>query len=627
MSPPKTDSTATSAWDPQAAQSVLTALWDLRRSLLQRQAELQPLLDATDPRHRSSAANLVHYLALRETDLRKLQDRLAWIGVSSLGRAETHVLANVDKVLGLLHRITGQAWTPLSGDEPAGYEQGGARLQHNAQALLGPPGARRSTRIMVTMPSEAAHDTALVRRLVDAGMDVARINCAHDGPEARAAIAQAVRQAATRAGRAVKVLMDLGGPKLRTGTLPPGPAVLRLRPQRDELGRVTAPAMLGLVPQGQALVLTGADTVLGAHPLWLAQVRRGDSIRLTDTRGARRTLTVLRKSKAGVLASCEHTAYLGTDTQLQLRRKGSPLLETAVGPIPCAPGVLGLQRGDTLHLLADGEGHEAQPANGRRKARPAAIACTLPQVFSQARRGQRVWFDDGRIGGVIRGCSARRLEITITEARDGGDRLAADKGINLPDTDLQLPALTAQDLQDLDSVARLADMVGLSFAQSADDLHALRGQLAARGADHLGVIVKIETQRGFAHLPQMLLAAMAWPAAGVMIARGDLAVECGWERLAEVQEEILWACEAAHLPVVWATQVLETLAKTGAPSRAEITDAAMGARAECVMLNKGPHIIQAMQTLDDILGRMHQHQSKKRPLLRALRSWRLALPA
>ena len=104
-----------------------------------------------------------------------------------------------------------------------------------------------------------------------------------------------------------------------------------------------------------------------------------------------------------------------------------------------------------------------------------------------------------------------------------------------------------------------------------------------------------------------------------MIARGDLAVECGCERLAEVQEEILWICEAAHVPVIWATQVLETLAKHGLPSRAEITDAAMGDRAECVMLNKGPHIVEAVRVLDDILSRMEAHQSKKRAMLRSLR--------
>ena len=108
------------------------------------------------------------------------------------------------------------------------------------------------------------------------------------------------------------------------------------------------------------------------------------------------------------------------------------------------------------------------------------------------------------------------------------------------------------------------------------------------------------------------------PTVGVMIARGDLAVECGYERLAELQEEILWLAEAAHLPVIWATQVLEGLSKSGKPSRAEITDAAMGVRAECVMLNKGPHIIEAIQSLNDILHRMQSHQQKKSSMLRRL---------
>ncbi len=104
-----------------------------------------------------------------------------------------------------------------------------------------------------------------------------------------------------------------------------------------------------------------------------------------------------------------------------------------------------------------------------------------------------------------------------------------------------------------------------------------------------------------------------------MIARGDMAVECGYERLAELQEEVLWACEAAHVPVVWATQVLESLAKKGRPSRSEITDAAQGARAECVMLNKGDYILEAVSALDDILRRMQSHQRKMRPMLRPLK--------
>jgi pyruvate kinase len=245
----------------------------------------------------------------------------------------------------------------------------------------------------------------------------------------------------------------------------------------------------------------------------------------------------------------------------------------------------------------------------------------LPEVLAQLREGERIWFDDGRIGGVIRRVASQRAEIEITEAGAQGEALAADKGINLPDSHIDLPALTDKDIEDLAVVVRHADMVGLSFVQSAADVQALQQRLDALCASRLGVVLKIETRRGFENLPELLFAAMNGGPAGVMIARGDLAVECGFERLAELQEEILWVCEAAHMPVVWATQVLENLAKTGRPSRAEITDAAMSVRADCVMLNKGPHILQAMHMLDDILRRMQDHQSKKRTLLRALKSW------
>jgi pyruvate kinase len=142
-------------------------------------------------------------------------------------------------------------------------------------------------------------------------------------------------------------------------------------------------------------------------------------------------------------------------------------------------------------------------------------------------------------------------------------------------------------------------------------IRAVQAQLARHGAERLGIVLKIETRLGFEQLPSLLLAAMRGPRVGVMIARGDLAVKLGWERLAEVQEENLWVCEAAHIPVIWATQVLEGLAKKGVPSRAEITDAAMGERAECVMLNKGPHLATAVRVLDGILQRMQAHQSKK----------------
>jgi pyruvate kinase len=211
------------------------------------------------------------------------------------------------------------------------------------------------------------------------------------------------------------------------------------------------------------------------------------------------------------------------------------------------------------------------------------------------------------------------LVVRIRHAAPGGAKLRADKGINLPDSRLRLPALTDEDRAAIPLVARHADLLGLSFVHRARDIAQARALLDANGGANVGLVLKIETPRAFRRLPELLLAAMALSGAwGVMIARGDLAVECGFERLAEVQEEILWLCEAAHTPTIWATQVLEGMAKTGLASRAEITDAAMGVRAECVMLNKGPSILDALGTLDDVLRRMGAHQHKKTALLRRL---------
>ena len=621
MSEPS-DTAAGTAWDPVTCQALIDDLSALRTALLAREAALAPTLAGIDPSYLPSARNLVHYLELRRVDLRPLQERLARLGISSLGRAESHVLANLGKALGILHRLAGLDWSGHGHDEPAGINSSKSLLERHTQALLGAPPPGRRVRIMVTLPTEAAGDYGLVKKLVAAGMDVARINCAHDGPVQWRAMTALVRRAAHAADRPVRILMDLGGPKLRTDSLPPGPTVLKLRPKRDDVGRVIEPARIGLRADASAPPIDGATAQAMADAGWLAGLRVRDVIRLTDARGARRKLVVERREPQGALLKCERTVYLVPKSELERPRRGQGPVACRPGGLPRRPGSLLLGRGDVLRLMRS-EDVAMAGARSRTRRRSQAIGCTLPAVFAQVRKGERVWFDDGRIGGVVRAAAADWMEVEITDAREGGEKLAEDKGINLPDSELKLPALTEQDLADLEVAASCADMVGLSFVQSTSDIDQLRSRLQQLGARDLGVVLKIETRRAFDNLPALLLAAMKDRAVGVMIARGDLAVECGYERLAEVQEEILWACEAAHMSVIWATQVLESLARTGRPSRSEITDAAMAERAECVMLNKGPFILDAMRTLDDILRRMQAHQSKKRPLLRALRAWQL----
>lgn len=619
-----TDAAPLPVWNQEVCASLISQLWGLRVAMLARESHMRSELDAVLPAHRDSARNLVHYLSLRAVDLRGIQEQLAWLGLSSLGRAESHVLASLDKVLGLLHQLTHQAWLDKSAEEPLGRTSSRALLEHNTLRLLGDVPKERSVRIMVTLPSNAATDVSVLRDLIAAGMDIARINCAHDGPEEWRAMASQVRKLAKKARRQVKVLMDLGGPKIRTGDIQPGPAVLKLKPGKDDFGHVFRPARLGLQAMGEREPLKDVDASIGVWEDWLRRLKVGSSIELTDARGAKRHLLVAQCSGQGVVAECLRTCYITPETVLHLAHpNGKKMHSSLVCHIEHQPGVLRLKVGDRLHLVREGLDHlvSSDEPDVDHLLASARVPCTLPQVFSQVKVGERIWFDDGRIGGVIREATSQSVEVEITHAREGGERLAADKGINLPDSQLDLPALTDKDIQDLETVAQEADMVGLSFVQRPEDVALLRSHLQRLKRDDMGLVLKIETLQGFENLPELMLAAMASASNGIMIARGDLAVECGFERMAEVQEEILCCAEAAHIPVIWATQVLESMAKTGLPSRAEISDAGLGVRAECVMLNKGPFINEAIRTLDDILRRMAGHQNKKRPLLRALRAW------
>jgi pyruvate kinase len=605
-------------WDPEVVAAAIDDLSALRADLVALPGRLDDSLRAVHPNHAAGATNLVHYVELRRHDVRALQDRLAWIGLSSLGRAESHVLANVDKVLGLLHCLAGRSWTALSGEEPAGFHTAAKLLEEHACALLGKGPEQRSVRIMVTLGSEAAVDYELVRGMFGSGMDCARINCAHDDASVWAAMVANIRRARDEFRRPCPILFDLAGPKLRTGPIEPGTAVIKWRPQRDEFGRVLAPARIRLRPGHESTPATG--WWLKVDAAWLAGLTPGDCIELTDARGAPRSLSVCELQGTDRWAECKQSAYVQPGTPLQLVGGSASARgrETAVQGVPAAENALRLHKGDMLVLTREGPGRPAKLDDQGRVLRPASIPCTLPEVLAQVHPGERIWFDDGRIGGVIRHVQHEEVHVQITVAREGGEKLAADKGINLPDSALELAALTAKDLEDLAFVAHHADLVGLSFVRRSSDVEQLREQLTRLDAGDLGIVLKIENRTAFEHLPDLLLAGMRSPRLGVMIARGDLAVEMGWERLAEVQEEILWLAEAAHVPVIWATQVLETLAKRGIPSRAEITDAAMGERAECVMLNKGPHILEAIEALDDILNRMQAHQHKKRAMLRQL---------
>jgi pyruvate kinase len=283
-----------------------------------------------------------------------------------------------------------------------------------------------------------------------------------------------------------------------------------------------------------------------------------------------------------------------------------------VGPVRPQPVELQLKAGERARLYRDPN----RLGSLATKDEPAGFSCSLPEALNDVKVGEHVFVDDGKIGMIVREMNEDFLELEVLSPTDVPASIKPEKGLNFPDSALNIPALTEEDKKNLDFVTAHATAVGLSFVHRADDIKSPHDALKELGREDLGIIAKIETKEAVHKLGEILLAGLNLPKFGIMIARGDLAVEVGFENLALVQEDILCMCEAAHIPVVFATQVLETLAKSGLPSRAEITDAATGTRAECVVLNKGPHVLEATRTLANLLSVEERHQLKKRQIFR-----------
>jgi pyruvate kinase len=601
--------------------TLLPELLDLRRAMERIEAQEADSLAGIDARYLASARNLLHFIAFHCAAPPRLAKRLRERGLSSLAGCDAYLMAELDAVIDVLAKLEDGAAPPpatASVTPPvAGRHEGRARTRLHRQRLFGTAAETLDATIMVTLPSEAADDPVLIPELLQAGMTIARINCAHDGPAVWTRFVHRVRRAEQELGRPCRIAMDLAGPKLRTGALPPQPGVIRARPRRDRLGRLVEPARIRAEPSFAAETAPPEGIGLPISDEGWRQLNAGERLRGRDASGRWRHLRVDSVDERGLwLSSRENCRFTSGLAFAPAEGPG----ELVVADLPEAPGELLLRPGDRLRLMAAPMVPATEPAREVPDSPPPAIPCTLPEVFADLHCGERILFDDGHIGGMIRAVDPEEVEVEITQARPRGSRLRADKGINLPDSTLHTPALTAKDVEDLAFATAHADIVSYSFVNREEDVAALQRELRRLGRQDLGVVLKIETRRAFLQLPRLLLAAMRHPAPlGVMIARGDLAIECGWDALAEIQEEILRTCEAAHVPCIWATQVLDEMARHGTPTRAEITDAAAGARAEALMLNKGPNITATVRTLRRIVRRAHHeplqvcHRFQDRP--------------
>jgi pyruvate kinase len=592
-------------------------LYELYTSILAKSEKTAPKYPMTSPQAELSRDNLLAYLALREKDIFELQMSLSSLGLSSLGRLESHVISNIESVMSYL------SLSPVESSlKKVTFAQAVSLLGDRSRALLGRPREGRATRIMVTLDSAYIYQPELLEQLLVSGMDIARINCAHDSQRDWLMLINAIRAAEERLvqrgkgiGRTCRILMDLAGPKIRTGPLDLEIRPLKLSVPKDPGGRASK-LLEGLldsdaqVTEKQSLVATSSSfTVAIKSDGKLSNVTVGENLTFKDARDRSRSFIVLEKlTSSKVRVGLPRTAYLEEGTRISTKDG----VELIVGPIKPQPVDLEVKVGDKLRLFRD----PSKSGMVASAEEPAGISCTLPEALDQVKAEEHVFIDDGKIGTIVREVKPEYLLLEVLTPTDSAASIKSEKGLNFPDSAINIPALTDEDRKNLDFVSRHATAVGLSFVHRAEDLDSLHMALKELGHDDLGIIAKIETKEAVHKLGEILLAGLNLPKFGILIARGDLAVEVGFENLAFVQEDILCMCEAAHVPVVFATQVLETLAKSGLPSRAEITDAAMGTRAECVMLNKGPHILEATRTLAGLLHIEERHQLKKRQIFR-----------
>ena len=443
-----------------------TVLKQLFTSMSEIELKFSFLLQQIHPSQRTSAINLLHYLYLRSKDLETLQKELHLQGFSTFNNAEGYIQSQLFAVLQHFGFNS-------DGHVPCDYYAAQKMAEERVTKLFGKTGKERVPSIMVTFKTSFADDYLAVKKLLKSGMNVARINCAHDDEATWLKMIKTIRDASAFAGCACKIYMDLAGPKMRT----------RIKEKKNRI-----------------------------------EVEEEDVILLTDKEEVKSKLPV--------------------------------------------------------------------------------VTCTLPGIIGQLKVGERVIFDDGMIETKIVKYHKDGVELEVTRVSSKKPFLKTEKGINFPDSNVRISALSDFDRKCLPFIKEHADMVGYSFIHNSEDLKELQNLL---NDSNFPIILKIETPDAMKDLPSLLFAAMNCPYYGVMVARGDLAVELGFENISEAQDEIISLCHAAHAPVIYATQILESMNKKGLPTRAEVTDAAYGIWADCVMLNKGMHTAKAVKMLRKIL--------------------------
>lgn len=340
-------------------------------------------------------------------------------------------------------------------------------------------GALRKVKIVCTL-GPATSSREQIAELIKAGMDVARLNFSHGTHDFHRGLIENIREAAKSHRKAIAIMQDLQGPKLRAGVLPK-----------------------------EGIDLKAGDVVL-------------------------------------------------------LYPEGSTPKTSTKGKIPI----------------------------------PISAEIALP-ISSDARAGSRVLFDDGKIATRVTLVNPPEI---IVEVEVGG-KLTSNKGMNLPGTPLSMPCLTEKDIADLEfGLSMHVDAVALSFVRRVQDIEAIRGYIRKFSNEHPLVVSKVEREEAIDYMESIIEASDA-----LLVARGDMAVEIGAERVPTVQKKLIKGCNELGVPIITATQMLESMISCPTPTRAEASDVANAVfdGTDAVMLSgetaSGQYPFEAVRTMARII--------------------------
>ena len=607
----------------------------LMRSALEEINAIRPELLAarenvaqSHPRYQS-LLNLKQYLILRSKDRTLLQDKLFVLSLSSLGRSYAHVAGSIDT-------LYEQVCSSLDEDEISHEEMASLHhvsieeaisvASHNSVALFGGKASaklsKQSTAIMVTLPSNAAdNEGELIVSLAQSGVNVFRINTAHDSLEVWRAMAECVGviNEGREASEKVKIFVDLAGPKIRTGRIQMLniPIVIGSNKCKKEV-HIFPGGMFTTRPETKdSVTQTKLPAIIAVEKKIFKHLKEERPVKVIDINGKKAYIKIVKIYDTHAVGLIDKKVFIDESSKLYRKHHSGAILNIQRQTDP-----IRLFKDDTLVITQkDVLGRSAKLDKESNVIKPALISCSFSAMASQIKVGEKVYIDDGKIGLKVIEKDEKSITCIVTTAKANGTLLKEEKGINFPDTHIKTAALTENDRANVLEVIDFADSLSISFCQNEKDILDIQDLLRQEDREDIGIIAKIETKHAISNIPKILEQLLVWEKSGIMIARGDLAIEVEFKNMAYIQEMLLDICDAAHMPVIWATQVLESQMKNNLPSRAEVTDAAMAARAECVMLNKGAFATDTIDVLIHILDDVHSMFKKNRQLLKKETLW------